>query len=521
MDDKEFFGYQLGPNEKRILLGSGMDGDTFLGWVRMKQPQVEYLHGKPDYIQRPAALKRFSRLQDDQDGSTNWLTRQVLIHRCLDHPNIVKFLVQFYDGHVPVLATEYIEGSTLQQLVTARYEGNPAQLQSKEWHADLLDWIIQLSWCLDYLSDAKILHRDIKPANIIIEEATSKAVLIDFGVGRSFHANRQPSLTTSPGAGFIGTYAFGSPEQFDAVGYPPTYATNENGEATPTESRLSLASDIYSLAATLIYAMVPDFVEEVERMKREAPTMPDLSIYLRQVPEYGEFRSFLKRMIAMDPKDRPTPAQCAAAFTHVLTTIFKKPSRTAPVAEVGKKMSDDELPKFLSLGDGKEIATQMLSHYAYCFWNGKEEARIYLTEANLAARLTYPETLDLIEKINSNQGRESPYTYRLPTIEEWCAGAGFPALHRSTSTSRRSRQLMMDYGSPEEEWCHDSERSKVDPNCRIVCFAGYSGPQYTDRHMRWPKGTVRLVRELNGGGRATAANTSLSASPRTKSSQPA
>ncbi len=81
-----------------------------------------------------------------------------------------------------------------------------------------------------------VVHRDIKPSNLMIESAASGEVLvkiIDYGVAKVI----APDATAQTQAGFIGTPAFASPEQFDEAG----------------QRQIDARSDIYSLGVTFWY----------------------------------------------------------------------------------------------------------------------------------------------------------------------------------------------------------------------------------------------------------------------------
>ena len=82
-----------------------------------------------------------------------------------------------------------------------------------------------------------VIHRDLKPSNLMIESHASDQLLvkiIDYGVAKVIAAQADATYRTQ--AGFIGTPAFASPEQFDEAG----------------QQQIDTRSDIYSSRCHLL-----------------------------------------------------------------------------------------------------------------------------------------------------------------------------------------------------------------------------------------------------------------------------
>ena len=118
--------------------------------------------------------------------------------------------------------------------------------------------------------------------------------VIDYGSSESARAADKRSLEQTR-AGFIGTPAFASPEQFVGSG----------------SSHIDTRSDIYSLGVTLWYLLTgrtPFFASSLEELhdkqtkKLPLEQLKDLHIPARCV-------ELLKWMLAPDPKDRPQSAR--------------------------------------------------------------------------------------------------------------------------------------------------------------------------------------------------------------------
>ena len=191
-------GTTLGDYRIQTALGAGGMGEVYLA-IDERTARKVALKLLPDYFNDDP--QRVHRFQQE--------ARAVL---ALNHPNIVTtYEVGDADG-VSFIATEFIEGETLRQVLAER------QLSTRE----ALDLITQIANALAAAHDVGVVHRDIKPENIMLRPDGYVKVL-DFGVAKlsgpvsSFPANPN---ATSPGM-LIGTARYMSPEQargFDVDG---------------------------------------------------------------------------------------------------------------------------------------------------------------------------------------------------------------------------------------------------------------------------------------------------------------
>ena len=150
----------------------------------------------------------------------------------IHHPNVAR--VTHYgeqDGEC-FYVMELVEGETLEARV--RREG-PMPLSLA------LEITEQAARALAAAEACGVVHRDIKPSNIMLESDPSGASIvkvIDYGVAKVL-APQAGAGAEQTQAGFIGTPAFASPEQFA-----------ENGK-----SHIDTRSDIYSLGVTLWFLL--------------------------------------------------------------------------------------------------------------------------------------------------------------------------------------------------------------------------------------------------------------------------
>ncbi len=137
----------------------------------------------------------------------------------LDHPNLPRVSDFFHEGNYHYLVMDYIDGETLEQLLSSRTR--PFS------ESETLQWAAQLCDVLQYLHQWRppIIFRDLKPSNIMLAR-NGRLKLIDFGIARLFKPGR-PGDTTR-----LGTPGYSPPEQ---------YGTGQ------TDAR----SDIFALGVTL------------------------------------------------------------------------------------------------------------------------------------------------------------------------------------------------------------------------------------------------------------------------------
>ena len=157
-----------------------------------------------------------------------------------------------------------------------------------------------------------VVHRDIKPSNLMIESAASGEVLvkiIDYGVAKVM----APDVTAQTQAGFIGTPAFASPEQFDEAG----------------QRQIDARSDIYSLGVTFWYLLTgrtPFVGRTIEEIRaRQTQDLPLQKLKKAHVPM--PVISLLKSMLAVDTGKRPQTARELLAAVHRCYLRFEPRAR--------------------------------------------------------------------------------------------------------------------------------------------------------------------------------------------------
>jgi serine/threonine protein kinase/Tfp pilus assembly protein PilF len=252
------------------------------------------------------ALKAIDRKVAQNPGARTRFLREARAAANIRHPNVAR--VTYYgeqDGEC-FYAMELVEGETLEARV--RRDG-PMPL------AIALDVIEQAARALAAAEACGVVHRDIKPSNVMLESDSSgtlRVKLIDYGVAKVMDTHSQSGAEQTH-AGFIGTPAFASPEQFAGAAQ------------LPVDTR----SDIYSLGITLWYLLTgrtPFVGRTMEEIRaRQTSDLPLEQLKGLHVP--GKVIALLKSMLAIDPSHRPQSARDLLLAVHSCSDRFNPEAR--------------------------------------------------------------------------------------------------------------------------------------------------------------------------------------------------
>jgi len=174
-------------------------------------------------LDRPVAVKLLAPELAANAACRQRFLREARTAAQLAHPNIVPIYTVHEMGDFVFFTMAYVAGETLAQRVAAN---------GPLGHEEAARLLTEVGDALAYAHARGVVHRDVKPDNILIESATGRALLSDFGIAH-VSADGQPSVPRGP---VLGTAAFMSPEQ--ARGEP-----------------VDVRSDVYSLGVVAYYAL--------------------------------------------------------------------------------------------------------------------------------------------------------------------------------------------------------------------------------------------------------------------------
>jgi serine/threonine-protein kinase len=132
------------------------------------------------------------------DDAVERFRREVKLTRRIQHRNVCRMFDIGEHGGERFLTMELVEGEPLTRKMS------PAPMAWDQLKAIA----IQICDGLAAAHEAGVVHRDLKPDNVLVESATDRVVLTDFGIARS---GDDPSVT-QVGA-IVGTPRYMSPEQ--------------------------------------------------------------------------------------------------------------------------------------------------------------------------------------------------------------------------------------------------------------------------------------------------------------------
>ncbi|XP_053729122.1 LIM domain kinase 1a isoform X4 [Synchiropus splendidus] len=128
-------------------------------------------------------MKELIRFDDDTQRT---FLKEVKVMRCLDHPNVLKFIGVLYKDKRLNFITEYIKGGTLREIIKKMDCSYP-------WN-QRVSFAKDIAAGMSYLHSMNIIHRDLNSHNCLVRE-NNTVVVADFGLARLMIDDKQEKLS--------------------------------------------------------------------------------------------------------------------------------------------------------------------------------------------------------------------------------------------------------------------------------------------------------------------------------------
>ena len=228
------------------------------------------------HLQRDVAVKLLHPWIAEDAELRRRFAREAQVLAPLEHEHIVRLYDYGEDGETPFLVMEYVGGASLGAVASGR-----------NWTWEQVSELARpIAAALAYAHARGIVHRDLSPGNVLIESATGRVVVSDFGLARIARS----STSVSTRGMLLGTPEYWSPEQ--ACGL----------ESSP-------ASDMYALGCLLFWLLAGRTPFEGDDrlavgLRRAHEDAPALATFVPQAtPEAADM---IDALLSADPSNRPT-----------------------------------------------------------------------------------------------------------------------------------------------------------------------------------------------------------------------
>ena len=226
-------------------------------------------------LDRPVAIKLLPPHQAGDGHLRDRFLREARTAAKLSHPHLIPIFAVDEAGEFVFFAMGYVAGETLTERIQRRGPLGPS---------DAGRVLREVAWALAYAHSQGVVHRDVKPDNIMLEEATGRALVADFGI-----AGLVRGAAGLDGGEVIGTPEFMSPEQ----------ALGEHVDAR---------SDLYALGVVGYFALSGKLPFEASKAsevlaKQITEPAPKLASIAAGVPR--RLAQAIDRCLEKDPLSRP------------------------------------------------------------------------------------------------------------------------------------------------------------------------------------------------------------------------
>ncbi len=247
-------------------------------------------------LDRLVAIKLLPQTMASQTRLRERFLREARTAAGLSHPNIVPIHAVEEHGDFVFFVMGFVDGETLRERVERTGPVTPRAA---------MRLLQEVSWALAHAHQRGIIHRDVKPENILIERASDRAMVTDFGI-----AVAGGSQDAESGTEVVGTARYMSPEQ--ACGEP-----------------VDARSDLYSLGATVFFALTgraPFEAPTVSALLAKHVTEPPPKVPALRPETPDKLSAIVDRCLRKDPNDRyPSGDELAKAVSEVRGRELRAP----------------------------------------------------------------------------------------------------------------------------------------------------------------------------------------------------
>ncbi|KAH9511871.1 Serine/threonine-protein kinase Nek6 [Dermatophagoides farinae] len=249
----------------------------------LKNYEIKKLVGQGEFCDVYKAINRndkqivaLKRLKIQHGQTRIECSREILVLRRLNHPNIIKHLESFYAHNEIYIVLEYADAGDLSKMIKYLRDNNKLLSEMA-----ILNFFGQICDALNYMHSKSIMHRDIKPANVLVKQNRT-VKLADFGFSRLLSSNTKNADT------LVGTPYYMAPERLDKLKY-------------------SFPADIWSMGC-LLYELIilyPPFYEPnqcIDMLIRKIHKLDYKPIYSSAYSD--EIRQIIDKCLRLSPNER-------------------------------------------------------------------------------------------------------------------------------------------------------------------------------------------------------------------------
>ena len=256
----------------------------------------EVFRARDERLGRDVALKLIRPASSDNPDHLRRFEQEARAAAALNHPNILAIYDVGFEGSVPYIVSELLEGKSL------RHRLGEGPLSVRE----AADYALQIAHGLTAAHERLIVHRDLKPENLFLTK-DGRVKILDFGVAKlqappDDERSIESMTTVTKHGTMIGTVDYMSPEQL---------------RGKPVDHR----SDIFSFGA-ILYEMMAG-----RRAFRGETQVDTMTAVLREEPAAASleeaaippgYQDIVRHCLEKDPENR---FQSAKDLVFALQTL--------------------------------------------------------------------------------------------------------------------------------------------------------------------------------------------------------